>query len=139
MYAVCDECRRILHAHFGQYRRWHKLFLKYSVLRQDCVDFDSLVRDLKRTVMLDAFRLLTPGQATVKTITQPNLFSYRSDWVLWNEFLRMLEDNQQRMTLDAYLRMMVIVSILKERREKDVQKGWRTISGIEWESVYHNW
>lgn len=127
---VRDELRRMLARRIGPYRRWHKLLQRYRVFTEESVDLDAFVADVSATIRREGRRLFVPAADASAMLSRSDMWSYRDDWVLWDNILRELRMHSHDMDIDHAMRIWVMGNILRNRREgKDVQKEWIPLFG----------
>ena len=127
---VRDELRRMLARRIGPYRRWHKLLQRYRVFTEESVDLDAFVADVSATIRREGRRLFVPTADASAMLSRSDMWSYRDDWVLWDNILRELRMHSHDMDIDHAMRIWVMGNILRNRREgKDVQKEWIPLFG----------
>lgn len=122
---VRDELGRMLARRIGPYRRWHKLLQRYRVFTEESVDLDAFVADVSATIRREGRRLFVPAADASAMLSRSDMWSYRDDWVLWDNILRELRMHSHDMDIDHAMRIWVMGNMLRNRREgKDVQKRW---------------
>ena len=119
---LLEEPKLALARSVGTYHRWHKLYTRYCIYNVDDVDFDILYLELAELTVKDGRAIYYVRPCDMGTISQPALYPYREDWVLWDMFLNELQGRQHNMDMFTVLRLMAMVSVLKGRRKGDAEK-----------------